>query len=89
VLSDAVLVPMDAVKQKRQLSLKAYRGTFDCLRTVVRVEGVRALYAGYITTLTMNVPYNFIYFATYESFRKILKTKREFDPVAHILAGGG
>lgn len=89
LLSDAVLVPMDAVKQKRQLSIKQYRGTIDCIRTVLRVEGVRALYAGYTTTLTMNVPYNFLYFATYESLRKIFKTSSEFDPVAHIFAGGG
>jgi hypothetical protein len=80
---------MDAVKQKRQLSLKQYRGTLDCLRTVLKVEGVRALYAGYTTTLTMNVPYNFVYFATYESLRKIFKMKREFDPIAHFIAGGG
>jgi solute carrier family 25 iron transporter 28/37 len=39
----------------------------------------------------MNVPYHAIYFASYESLRTVLKkgSEQEFDPIAHILAGGG
>jgi len=49
------------------------------------------LYASYTTTLLMNVPYNAIYFASYEALRKVLKrgTERDFDAFAHCVAGGG
>jgi len=55
------------------------------------MEGIGALYASYTTTLIMNVPYVAIYFASYESLRRVLKkgTEKEFDPLAHCLAGGG
>jgi len=91
VVSDAILTPMDAIKQKMQLGVKSYNGFLDCVRTVVRSEGFSALYASYTTTLLMNVPYNAIYFASYESLRRLLKrgTEKEFDPFAHIIAGGG
>jgi solute carrier family 25 iron transporter 28/37 len=90
LMSDAVLVPMDAVKQKRQLSLIPYKGNIDCIQRVIKSEGVTALYAGYTTTLTMNVPYNFVYFATYETLRRFFKSDPEaYDPLAHVLAGGG
>lgn len=90
MVSDAVLVPMDVIKQKRQLSIKRYLGTIDCLKRVVSVEGPKALYAGYMTTIIMSAPYNFIYFPTYEALRKILKTNpSEYNVVAHVISGAG
>lgn len=87
-MADAVLTPMDAVKQKRQLARKAYTGTFDCIRRVVAQEGVRALYAGYITTLVMNIPYSFMYFATYDGCRYYMKSDpHTYDLKAHLLSG--
>lgn len=81
---------MDAVKQKRQLSIVKYKGSLDCFRQVVAKEGIRALYAGYTTTVLMNVPYNFVYFPVYEAFRKLLKSDpSEYNVFAHIIAGGG
>jgi len=89
VVSDAILTPMDAIKQRMQLG--KYSGMLDCLRTVKKIQGLAALYASYTTTLSMNVPYNAIYFASYESLRRILKRGKEtqFDVLAHCLAGGG
>lgn len=79
---------MDAVKQKRQLGLKAYAGTFDCARKVVAAEGVRALYAGYLTTLVMNVPYAFIYFASYDTCRHYLNSDPDtYNLPAHLFSG--
>lgn len=89
-MSDAVLVPMDVIKQKRQLSIRNYSGTIDCLKSVVTKEGPGVLYAGYMTTIIMSIPYNFIYFSTYEMLRKLLKTNpSEYNVKAHIIAGGG
>jgi len=88
VFADAVLTPMDAVKQKRQLGLRHYSGTFDCARRVIATEGVRALYAGYLTTLVMNVPYSFIYFATYDGCRHYMKSEPHvYNLKAHLLSG--
>jgi solute carrier family 25 iron transporter 28/37 len=79
---------MDAVKQKRQLGLKHYTGTFDCVRRVVATEGIRALYAGYITTLVMNIPYSFIYFASYDASRFYMKSDpHTYDLRAHLISG--
>lgn len=79
---------MDAVKQKRQLGMKNYAGTFDCLKRVVASEGPRALYAGYTTTLVMNIPYSFLYFATYDGCRHYLKSDpNTYDLKAHLLSG--
>jgi len=91
IVSDAILTPMDAVKQRMQLGAREYKGMMDCLKTIVAHEGVSALYASYTTTLLMNIPYVAIYFASYESLRKVLKrgSEREFDPIAHCFAGGG
>jgi solute carrier family 25 iron transporter 28/37 len=91
IISDAILTPMDAVKQRMQLGARKYNGMIDCVKTIVGKEGVTALYAGYTTTLIMNIPYVAIYFASYESLRKFLKrgSEHEFDPLAHCLAGGG
>lgn len=82
---------MDAVKQKMQLRAKHYNGLVDCVRTVAKLEGYRGFYASYTTTLLMNVPYNAIYFASYESLRTLFKRGKEteFDIFAHLLAGGG
>jgi len=73
------------------VAARHYKGLSDCIRTIVRNEGVSALYAGYTTTLLMNVPYNAVYFASYESLRRLLKrgSEKEFDAVAHCIAGGG
>ena len=90
MISDAILVPMDVIKQKRQLSFRNYSGTVDCLKRVVATEGVKALYAGYTTTILMSVPYNFVYFPMYEALRKLLKSDpSEYNVFAHVVAGAG
>lgn len=92
LLNDAIITPMDAVKQRRQLSLTAYRGTWHCLTTILKKEGIGALYAGYTTTLTMNIPFHSIYFNVYEFLRKQLtieKNNKEFSTQLHLAAGAG
>merc|ERR1739848_342196 len=76
-----------------QLGVRAYSGMLDCLRKVRAVEGTRALYAGFTTTLTMNIPYHAIYFASYESYKLALTpmwgaSSDEHSIGMHLLAGG-
>jgi len=94
-LNDAVMTPMDVVKQRRQLNVKAYRGTWHCLKSVIRLEGFGALYAGFTTTIVMNIPFHSIYFNVYEFLRQHLKNRQEekdslaFSTQLHFVAGAG
>ncbi|XP_031388840.1 uncharacterized mitochondrial carrier C8C9.12c-like [Punica granatum] len=70
VASDAVLTPMDMVKQRLQLGNSPYRGVSDCVRRVFREEGLRAFFASYKTTVVMNAPFTAVHFATYEAAKR-------------------
>ncbi|GAA0178734.1 hypothetical protein LIER_29877 [Lithospermum erythrorhizon] len=92
VASDAVLTPMDVVKQRLQLSESPYKGVGDCVKRVLREEGVKAFYASYRTTVVMNAPFTAVHFATYEAAKRGLS---ELSPehssderlVVHATAG--
>ncbi|KAG5515055.1 hypothetical protein RHGRI_036182 [Rhododendron griersonianum] len=70
VASDAVFTPMDVVKQRLQLGSGPYKGLADCVRRLVREEGVGAFYASYRTTVLMNAPFTAVHFATYEAVKR-------------------
>jgi solute carrier family 25 iron transporter 28/37 len=70
---DAIVTPLDVVKQRLQVYNSSYAGVFQCIRSVFAQEGLRAFYASYPTTVAMNVPFQAVHFAAYESF-KILFT---------------
>lgn len=70
VSSDAVLTPMDVVKQRLQLSRSPYKGVLDCVKRVFSEEGLGAFYASYRTTVLMNAPFTAVHFATYEAAKK-------------------
>lgn len=95
VASDAVLTPMDSVKQKMQLGVRSYSGLIDCVRHTYRSHGLlKGFYSAYTTTLFMNVPYSGTYFASYEFFKKILHPDDsdpdvKESPLNYCLAGGG
>lgn len=70
VASDAVITPMDVVKQRLQLSGSPYKGFGDCVKKVLLEEGVGAFYASYRTTVIMNAPFTAVHFATYEAAKR-------------------
>jgi len=99
-LSDLIMVPMETIKQRMQLNMRPYKSVPHCIKTVLRNEGVFAFWAGYTTTLTMNLPYAGMWFASYESLCKLIYSRQgqpplneagepEYDPTVHLLAGGG
>lgn len=51
---DAIMTPLDVVKQRVQLGI--YPKPLIALKSIIRSEGVRALYSSYFTTILMNVP---------------------------------
>ncbi|XP_028072590.1 uncharacterized mitochondrial carrier C8C9.12c-like [Camellia sinensis] len=70
VASDAVLTPMDVVKQRLQLGSGYYKGVLDCVVRVLREEGIMGFYASYWTTVVMNAPFTAVHFATYEAVKR-------------------
>ncbi|KAK9727312.1 hypothetical protein RND81_05G273100 [Saponaria officinalis] len=92
VMSDAVLTPMDMVKQRLQLSGGAggaYTGVWHCVKQVFKDEGFRAFYASYRTTVLMNAPFTAVHFATYEAAKKSapLNGDDEETLIVHATAG--
>ena len=51
---DAIMTPLDVVKQRVQLGM--YPKPMVAMKSIIRTEGIRALYTSYFTTLLMNVP---------------------------------
>lgn len=69
-LHDAVLTPLDVVKQRLQLGY--YRGVTHCISSILKAEGVKGFMRSYPTTLLMNMPYAAVVVSTNESLKKVL-----------------
>lgn len=94
VASDAVITPMDVVKQRLQLVNSPYKGVGDCVKKVLLNEGFGAFYVSYRTTVLMNAPFTAVHFATYEAVKKGLMeigtesvVEDEESLVVHATAG--
>ncbi|KAG3181656.1 hypothetical protein PC128_g15034 [Phytophthora cactorum] len=85
VCHDLIMTPMDVVKQRLQLGY--YNGVADCFKTVMKHEGLRALYISFPTTLLMNLPYSMIMVSANETFKKILNPSGEMNVSAYIASG--
>jgi len=70
---DLILTPMDVVKQRMQLG--CYRGVYDCLGSILRLEGLSGLYRSMPTTLAMNLPFGSVLVAANESIKTCLGIK--------------
>lgn len=74
-----VYVPSEVLKTRLQLQGRHnnpffnsgynYRSTFDAMRTIVRQEGVSALFYGYKATIFRDLPFSALQFAFYEQER--------------------
>jgi len=87
VFHDAVMTPADVVKQRLQMYNSPYRSAWACFHDVFRREGLRAFYRSYGTTLSMNIPFQGLYFLTYESMQELTNPDRRYSPWAHIGSG--
>lgn len=57
------------------------------MRHVYKMEGIKAFYRSYRTTLLMNLPFQSIHFITYEFAQSMTNTKRTYNPTAHVISG--
>ena len=64
---DSILTPMDVVKQRLQLG--CYDGVSDCVRRLVKSEGVAAFFRSLPTTLLINAPYGAVFVAANETLK--------------------
>lgn len=68
--SCGIFLPVDVIKERLQVQdLKRsykYKGSADAFATIMREEGVRGLYKGYVATIYSFGPFSAIYFALYE-----------------------
>mmetsp|Transcript_5435 Transcript_5435/g.9099 ORF Transcript_5435/g.9099 Transcript_5435/m.9099 type:complete len:342 (-) Transcript_5435:104-1129(-) len=92
---DAVVTPVDVVKQRLQLHGSRFQNPRQVVRYIMQNEGIGAFYASYPTTLVMNVPFVSAHFVTYEFLKRNIsetfdKSNLNRDsPLVHMLAGGG
>mmetsp|Transcript_31353 Transcript_31353/g.43498 ORF Transcript_31353/g.43498 Transcript_31353/m.43498 type:complete len:318 (-) Transcript_31353:12-965(-) len=92
IVSDAVALPMDVVKQRLQLPKgSGYLGVWNCVTRILKEEGFHAFFRSYPTTLLMNIPYTAIHFSVYESAKEMLggdSEELEESFWTHLGAGG-
>ena len=86
IVSSAVLVPKEVIKQRMQAG--AAGGALAVAAAVLRVDGVRGLYRGYLSTLLRNAPSNVISFSSFEAFKALQLSRLEEGSVLHPSANG-
>ncbi|KRX38085.1 Mitoferrin [Trichinella murrelli] len=87
LVHDAVMNPVEVIKQRMQVWGSPYKSSIECARCVYNREGVCAFYRSYSTQLLMNIPFQVIHFLTYEQAQQRLNPKRLYDPKSHVISG--
>lgn len=73
----ALSCPADVVKTRMMNQASwvddkiKYRNSYDCLVKTVRIEGLRALWKGFLPTWARLGPWQFVFWVSYEKFRQI------------------
>ena len=94
-IADAACMPLDVVKVKLQLSASGmlgekYTGVLDCVKKVVKTQGMRGLYAGLSPALLRSSTYGTTRIALYEPFKQTFAgdvPKSEMKVHHRLLAG--
>ena len=98
--ASVVYVPSEVLKTRLQLQGRYnnpffssgynYRSTLDAARTIIRYEGLSALFYGYKATILRDLPFSAVQFALYEQEQKWAKTlveSRDIGLSLEILTG--
>lgn len=84
----AFLSPVDMVKNRLQIQMnsttKLYDGPMDCVKKVLKTEGVKGLFKGFVTTCMMRSIGSPTYFLSYEMCKNMLT--KDGEPVSSISA---
>lgn len=87
LVHDAVMAPVDAVKQRMQQFKSRYSSSMQCAQSMLGKEGMGSFYRAYGTQICMNVPQQCIHFASYEYFKRKLNPTNEYRPLVHVASG--
>uniref|UniRef100_A0A6G1SC43 Calcium-binding mitochondrial carrier protein SCaMC-1 n=1 Tax=Aceria tosichella TaxID=561515 RepID=A0A6G1SC43_9ACAR len=71
VFSQSVIYPMEVLKTRLVLGRTGdHRGIWDCAKKILRKEGVRSFYRGYLPNLIGIIPYAGVDLAVYETLKR-------------------
>jgi len=91
-LASSVSTVENLIKTQLQLdnvTAKRYKGSLDCLRQLVREDGLRVLYTGHVVNTARETAFLLTYFGTYEGLREALFHYHGQDHPLMIPAAGG
>lgn len=83
-------VPAEILKKRAVLRQKGYTKATEIPRTilgVLRKEGIRGFYVGYVASVATWMPFSGIYFGTFEKSKQCLPEKKWTDLAAGAIAG--
>ncbi|KAF3699271.1 Calcium-binding mitochondrial carrier protein SCaMC-1 [Channa argus] len=91
--AQTAIYPMEVLKTRLTLRKTGqYSGMFDCAKMILKKEGVKAFYKGYVPNLLGIIPYAGIDLAVYESLKNTwlsYHTKDSANPGVLVLLGCG
>lgn len=73
-ISQTIFYPGDSIKRTMMLNNKDYNGLVDCVKKIYKRNGIKGIYAGYITNFVKMIPEVYIQFTTYEFLKNKLHT---------------
>ncbi|XP_078097195.1 mitochondrial adenyl nucleotide antiporter SLC25A23-like [Mustelus asterias] len=81
VTAQTIVYPMEVLKTRLALgNTGQYKGINDCMKFLIKNEGITALYVGYMPNLLGIIPYAGIELAAYESMKKAYCQKYGLNP---------
>lgn len=93
-LSTATLAPLDMVNMRLKVQHQAdndeekYDGIIDAFRSIIRTDGVSALYRGASTDIAKSVIDSFLFFGFYNYFRQRNRNPRVWQELAYGAVAG-
>lgn len=75
IVQCSIATPVELLRTKLQVQHEGnlvHRGNIDCMRAVVRSEGVRGIYRGNVSMMLREAPAYGVYFSTYEATKRFL-----------------
>lgn len=90
-LACIIYVPVDVVKERLQVqhsiqgeslhTTHYYSGSMDALKRILKTEGLKGIYKGYVATLASFGPFSALYFVFYEKMKSLMQTT-SMDPMS-------
>mmetsp|Transcript_4827 Transcript_4827/g.13186 ORF Transcript_4827/g.13186 Transcript_4827/m.13186 type:complete len:302 (+) Transcript_4827:96-1001(+) len=86
--ASALTHPLDTARLRLALPNHPYKGAVDAFTTIVKTEGITALYKGLVPTLVGVAPYAAINFASYDMAKKLFyHGERPQSSIANFVMG--